>query len=341
MERPDGGDDNKGTGLYTPSAMAVYTKVQKPDLVELLSHYDIGELANYQGIEQGVENTNYILNTTGGKFILTLFEKRVDPVDLPFFFAFTDHLSHHKIPCPSVVRDRNGVMLRALSGRPSAIIKFLDGRDVDPRKITPAHCASLGRFLGKMHKAAQSLDQNRDNTLSLDGWRDMASVMASRADSVEPGLQRVIADEVLFLERHWPGPDSLPRAVIHADIFPDNVFFKGCDVCGVIDFYFSCTDFLAYDLAIIINAWCFDARGHILPKRLQELMAGYESVRKLNKQEKENLSVLCRGAALRFLLTRLNDWVFHPEGALVKPKDPLEYLEKLKWHQNHDLAEES
>lgn len=317
--------------------MAVYTHVQKSDLIEFLSHYDIGALSGFEGIAQGVENTNYILITTGGKFILTLFEKRVDPVDLPFFFAFTDHLTAHKIPCPAIVRDRDGGMMRVLSGRPAAIIKFLEGQDIESGDITPAHCGSLGDFLGKMHKASLSFDQVRENTLSLEGWRELAAATASRADSVKQGLAHTIANEILFLERHWPEPDSLPRAAIHADIFPDNVFFKGTDVCGVIDFYFSCTDFLAYDLAIVINAWCFDARGHILPKRVHELMGAYSKSRKLGNAEKEALPVLCRGAALRFLLTRLNDWIYHPAGALVKPKDPLEYLHKLTFHKEKSI----
>lgn len=319
--------------------MAVYTHVTESQIQNFLSDYALQDLQSFHGILQGVENTNYRLEMAGGKrFILTLFEKRTNPEDLPFFFAFSGHLAAHGIACPHVIGNRFGTVIGQLCGRPAAIISYLDGRDIAAVDITPAHCAGLGRVLGKMHRAAQDFSGSRENTLSLSGWKRLAERTALHADRVAVGLGQVIANEIDFLEHLWPAEDSLPCGVIHADLFPDNVFFKESSVSGVIDFYFSCTDFFAYDLAIILNAWCFDMGHNMAEPRWQALLAAYTAERALNDAEKKSFNVLCRGAALRFLMTRLHDWVFQPPEALVTPKDPIEYLKKLQWHQNHDIV---
>lgn len=317
--------------------MAVYTPITKEQLQDFIGHYDAGSLKNFEGITQGVENTNYKIETEQDRFILTLFEKRVNPDDLPFFFAFTDHLAAHGIVCPEGVRGRDGELIRTLAGKPAALITFLDGKDVSADRITPGHCRSVGQCLARMHDAALSFKQSRANTLGLAGWKALAERTAGQADHVEPGLARLISEELEFLERNWP--EQLPRAVIHADLFPDNVLFSGEDVSGVIDFYFSCSDFLAYDLALVINAWCFDGHNRLDGERWDALRQAYQAARPLQTVEAESLSVLCRGAALRILLTRLYDWINHPAGALVRPKDPKEYSAKLRWHQHEKIGD--
>lgn len=319
--------------------MAVYTHVSEQELRTFAAGYDLPALAAYEGIAQGVENTNYLLRMVDGKqYILTLFEKRTDPADLPFFFSFSSHLASRGIDCPRVLPDRKGGTVGLLCGRPAAIITFLEGRDITVAEATPAHCASLGTVLARMHVAAlDGFSGRRDNALGLDGWRMLAEKTQARADSIAPGLAQDIADEIAFLARAWPR--DLPQGAVHADLFPDNVFFTGTQVSGVIDFYFSCTDYFAYDLAIVMNAWCFDINHTMADIRMRAMIDAYQSVRPLSTDEHAALPVLLRGAALRFLLTRLHDWVFHPPGALVTPKDPLEYLKKLHWHRGHDVWE--
>lgn len=317
--------------------MAVYTHINQSQLNEFLDHYDAGALKSFQGIEQGVENSNYRVETDKGPYILTLYEKRTDPSDLPFFFAFTDHLNKNKIACPRVIRDKDGGMMRALGSRPAALISFLEGKDLGSKTISAGHCGEIGIILAKMHKAALTFGEERNNSLGLAGWKDIAARTAGRADTVEPGLARLIAQELLFLERNWPGDEDLPRGAVHADLFPDNVFFQDGKVCGVIDFYFSCTDFLAYDLALVINAWCFDTKNQMDAEKLGRLCESYNKGRKMKKTEKEAMNIMARGAAMRIMLTRLHDWVFPHNGALVKPKDPKEYLAKLKWHQDNQI----
>ncbi len=319
--------------------MAVYTPVPETELRNFLSGYDLPELKSFHGILQGVQNTNYRLEmATGDVFILTLFEKEIDPQDIPFFFAFSGHLAAHSISSPCAVGNRAGEMIGRLCDRPAAIVTFLAGRDITADEITAMHCAELGVILGRMHRVAMGFSGYRKNALSLSGWKELAEKTASHADGVVSGLAKTIADEITVLERRWPGEDDLPRAAVHADLFPDNVFFQDGRISGVIDFYFSCTDFLAYDLAIVINAWCFDQEHNMVAPRLRAILTAYTAERDLNAAEKELFNVLCRGAAMRFLLTRLHDGVFFPPGAMVTPKDPVEYLKKLQWHQNHDIA---
>lgn len=318
--------------------MAVYTQISEAQLQEFLRHYDAGILKNFSGIAQGVENTNFKIETDKGPFILTLYEKRVDQADLPFFFAFTDHLARHGIECPETIRGRDGVLTRTMAGKSAALITYLSGKDVQATEIMPEHCREIGRCLAKMHESALSFGQSRENSLSLAGWKKLARLTGEKANTVEPGLAQLIADEISFLDDHWPAPEALPRAVIHADLFPDNVLFADGKVSGVIDFYFSCSDFLAYDLALVINAWCFDGDNRLNAERWDDLRKSYQAGRPLHQTEEASLSVLCRGAALRILLTRLYDWINHPAGALVQPKDPKEYSAKLRWHQHEKIG---
>ncbi len=312
--------------------MAVYTRVSEQDLKDFLQNYNLGSLVSHEGIAQGVENTNYHVFTDMGRYILTLFENRVDPFDLPFFFAFTDHLAQKGIACPKAMAAKNGETILELNGRSAALISFLEGKGVEPSDITPDHCAQVGTWLGEMHLAAQDFDQSRPNTVGLPEWRRLATRTQGRANEVAPGLANIIDEELDYLEKNWPL--DLPVAAVHADLFPDNVFFNEGRLSGIIDFYFTATEALAYDFAITVNAWCFDEDNRLSLDRLDKLKWHYEEKRPLSARERECLPLLCRGAAMRILMTRLHDWVFHPEGALVKPKDPREYLGRLLFYRD-------
>jgi homoserine kinase type II len=310
--------------------MAVYTDVSDDDLRAFAALYDIGEVLSCKGIAEGVENSNFLITTEHGNFILTLYEKRVAPRDLPFFIALMEHLARHGVACPTPVPGRDGIALRELCGRPAAIVTFLAG--MWPRRILPFHCAALGRALAELHRAGASFPMTRANDLSFDGWRRLFESSQTRAAEVQSGLAEELAEELVLLETVWPR--DLPIGVIHADLFPDNVFFRDHELSGLIDFYFACTDFLAYDLAICLNAWCFEADGSFNVTKARLLLDGYRRGRPLAQAELAALPVLARGSALRFLLTRLFDWLNQPAGALVRPKDPLEYLRKLRFHRS-------
>jgi homoserine kinase type II len=311
--------------------MAVYTDVAADELAEFLSLYDLGGLLSYKGIAEGVENSNFLLHTSRGSFILTLYEKRVAKDDLPFFLGLMTHLASHGITCPQPVTNKRGEALGSLRGRPAAIITFLEG--VWPRKPTAAHCAGVGDVLAKMHLAGRDFAMSRANALSVSGWRPLFELAQTRADSVQPGLRDLIARELDYLESGvWP--KSLPQGVIHADLFNDNVFFLGDALSGIIDFTFACNDTLAYDVAICLNAWCFEADHSFNVTKARAFLSAYGRARKLSDAEQAALPLLARGSALRFLLTRLVDWLNVPPGALVKPKDPLEYARKLRFHQS-------
>jgi homoserine kinase type II len=311
--------------------MAVYTDVAADELAEFLSGYDIGELLSYKGIAEGVENSNFLLHTTSGYFILTLYEKRVAKSDLPFFLALMAHLAVHGITCPQPVKNRRGEALAMLAGRPAAIITFLEG--VWPRKPNVAHCAGVGQVLAKMHLAGRDFGMSRANALSVSGWRPLFDAAASRADELQHGLRDFISAELDHLESGvWP--EHLPNGVIHADLFPDNVFFLGEKLSGVIDFTFACNDALAYDVAITLNAWCFEADHSFNVTKARAFIGAYGRERKLSDAEQDALPLLARGAALRILLTRLVDWFNVPPGALVRPKDPLEYVRKLRFQRS-------
>ena len=315
--------------------MAVYTQVSDEQARTFLAGYDLGAFQRLEGIQTGVENSNFHLFTDRGRFILTLFEKRTRAEDLPFFLDFTDHLAKKGILCPNVMPDREGHMIGVAAGRPAAIISFLEGQSVTIQQITPGHCRMLGTLVGKMHLAAADFSQTRPNALSLRGWKELAQKSEDRADEVERGLAYFVETELSFLEKNWPR--DLPRSVIHADIFPDNVFFKDGALSGVIDFYFSCTDFLAYDLALVINAWCFDAAWRFDPLKFKTFMDAYNEVRPLEERERQSLSLICRGAAMRILMTRLYDWINHDPKSFVKPHDPKDYIARLRFHQNESL----
>jgi homoserine kinase type II len=309
--------------------MAVYTDVSDEELEAFIGSYAIGALTSFKGIAEGVENSNYLVHTAGGPYILTLYEKRVSPEDLPYFLALMEHLAARGITCPLPVRDRAGRTLKQLAGRPAALITFLEGLWV--RRPGTEHCAGLGQALGRLHLAGQDFPMRRANSLSLPGWKALFTSIGSGADKVKPGLSGVIEKELRHLEESWPA--DLPQGVIHADLFPDNVFFLGNKVSGLIDFYFACNDMLAYDIAVCLNAWCFETDGSFNVTKARALLQAYEAVRPLTKAELQWLPTLARGAALRFLLTRTYDLLNTDANALVKTKDPNEYLRKLRFHQ--------
>ena len=309
--------------------MAVYTDVAAEEVAAFLSAYDLGDLLAYKGIAEGVENSNFLLHTSRGYFILTLYEKRVAANDLPFFLGLMEHLAARALTCPQPVKNRKGETLGRLAGRPAAIVTFLDGMWI--RRPTATHCAGLGHALAELHLAGADFGMKRANALSVQGWRALYETAKPRADGVQAGLHAAIAAELDMLEKSWPR--DLPQGVIHADLFPDNVFFLGDQLSGLIDFYFACTDTLAYDVAICLNAWCFELDHSYNVTKGRALLQAYASKRKLSAPERAALPLLARGAATRFLLTRLVDWLEVPAGALVRPKDPLEYHRKLRFHQ--------
>jgi homoserine kinase type II len=309
--------------------MAVYTDVQDDELKRFLADYALGEPISCKGIAEGVENSNYLLRTERGTYILTLYEKRVDPADLPFFLSLLDHLAKKGIACPTPIHGSDGKALRQLCGRPAAVVSFLDG--MWPRRIAPFHCSALGGALAELHSAAADFAGHRANALSFAGWRKLYEACRPRADEFEPGLAAELGAELASLEQLWPR--NLPQGVIHADLFPDNVFFRGESISGLIDFYFACNDALAYDVAICLNAWCFEPDGSFNITKARLLLGNYRARRPFERAEYDALPLLARGSAVRFLLTRLYDLFHHPEGALVKPKDPREYLAKLRFHR--------
>jgi len=309
--------------------MAVYTDVAAEELSTFLAAYDLGDLLAYKGIAEGVENSNFLLHTSRGYFILTLYEKRVAARDLPFFLALMEHLAARGLTCPQPVKTRAGETLGRLAGRPAAIVTFLDGMWI--RRPSATHCAGLGRALAELHLAGADFTLTRANALSVEGWQALYASAQARADGVQAGMQAAIGAELDALARSWPR--DLPQGVIHADLFPDNVFFLGDRLSGLIDFYFACTDTLAYDVAICLNAWCFEPDQSYNVTKGRALLQAYAGRRALSREELAALPLLARGAATRFLLTRLVDWLEVPPGALVKPKDPLEYYRKLRFHQ--------
>jgi homoserine kinase type II len=309
--------------------MAVYTEVSNGELEAFVGLYDIGQVVSCKGIAEGVENSNFMLSTDLGSYILTLYEKRVARADLPFFLGLMDHLAAKGVVCPTPIHQRSGSALGELCGRPAAIISFLEG--MWPRRPMPRHCQLLGEALARMHLAGSDYRGARANALSLAGWRQLAEQTAARAGEVATGLADEIGRELAAFEADWPA--DLAAGVIHADLFPDNVFFLGDRLSGIIDFYFACNDFYAYDLAVCLNAWCFEPDNSFNATKARLLIGAYNKVRPIPAAEMAALPLLARGSALRFLLTRLYDWLNHPPGAFVKPKDPLEYLQKLRFHR--------
>ena len=306
--------------------MAVYTRVTKQELQKFIESYKIGNLLSFHGIKEGVENTNYLLKTETGPYILTIYEKRVRKKDIPFFLLFMKYLFLKKINCPLPIPRRDGKNLGIIKKKSAAIITFITGKNLS--NISPKNCFTLGKVIAKMHLASRNFKLKRSNDLSINEWENILSACKKK---ISPLTFNQLSQEIDFLKNSWP--KKLPKGIVHTDLFPDNVFFKNNRITGFIDFYFSCHDFLAYDLAVCINAWCFEKNGNFNGKKSQALLKGYSKVRKLQKSELDVLPVLIRGAALRFLLTRLYDWFRHSKKSLVKPKNPSEFIKKLKFHQ--------
>ncbi len=310
--------------------MAVYTDVSDTELAAFLDAFELGGVLAFKGIAEGVENSNFFLKTERGSYILTLYEKRVREEDLPFFLGLLEHLSAKGIQCPLPVRARDGRTWRTLAGRPAAVMTFLSG--LSPKRPDAQQCAEVGAALARLHMAGADYGLSRANALSLEGWKPLVKSCEAKANGVRMGLAALIVSELRWLEQHWPA--GLPQGLIHADLFPDNVFFIEGKLSGLIDFYFACNDTLAYDVAICLNAWCFEADNAFNITKGRALLRGYTKVRKMSAAESAALPLLARGSALRFLLTRAFDWLNTPKEALVRPKDPLEYLRKLRFHRS-------
>ena len=308
--------------------MAVYTEVTDDALVAFLGGYDIGTAVAFRGIAEGVENSNYSLRTTAGDFILTLYEKRVDPSELPWFLGLMEHLAGRGLVCPQPVRGWDGYALRQLAGRYAAITTFLPG--VWPRRVRVEHCGPVGAALASLHLDGADYPPTRRNALGPIGWSPLLDRSRHRANEVQPGLAAMLDSALSGILAGWP--TGLPVGHIHADMFPDNVFFLNGALSGVIDFYFAATDILAYDVAVCLNAWCFELDFSFNVTKARALLNAYQAIRPLSDAERGALPVLCQGAAMRFLLTRLFDWLNTPDGALVTRKDPLEYLRRLRFH---------
>lgn len=314
--------------------MAVYTHVEPDDLAALVARYDVGTVVSCKGIAEGVENSNFLLETTGGRFILTLYEKRVSEGDLPFFVDLLDHLAKRGCPVPAMIRDREGAAIQQVSGRAACIIQFLPG--ISLTHPTPGQCEAAGAALGAMHRAVADFAGARENSMGHRHWRAIAEG-AGDLDAVIPGLQAIVDDELSHLDAHWPR--DLPAHVVHADLFPDNVLMLGDRVTGLIDFYFAATDSRAYDVAVTHAAWTFSADGRDCNADCAAaLMRGYATEITLTGDEMAALPLLARGAALRFLLTRAHDWIHTPADALVTRKDPAPFLARLRRYQAADAA---
>jgi homoserine kinase type II len=309
--------------------MAVYTDITDAELEGFLAEFDLGRPLAFKGIAEGVSNSNFLLETDAGRFILTVYEQRTNEKDLPFFLTLLRWLADHGYPCAPPMPARDGSLYKRVRGKPAAIVPFLKGMSV--RRPTVEHCREAGRGLALLHKAAEGFVGGRVNDLGVSAWIGMFTENAGAAEALKPGLDVVIGDDLFVLTRKWPA--SLPSGVIHADFFPDNVFFQDGRFAAAIDFYFACTDFLAYDLAICVNAWCFDPNGELNATAARALVAGYHGERPLASEERAALPILAWGAAMRFFLTRLQDWGATPAGALIKPHDPLEYERKLAKHR--------
>lgn len=309
--------------------MAVYTDISDEELAGLLADYDLGAPTGFKGIAEGIENSNFLLETETGRYFLTVYEKRVNPADLPFFLGLTQWLAQHGFPCATPIADRTGALLKTVRGKPCALVSYLTGLSV--RRPSVAHCREAGMSLAWLHQAGEGFPMTRANDLGQPAWAPLFSKLKDQADALKPGLAKVIDADLERLARGWP--TDLPAGVIHADYFPDNVFFQSGSFTAAFDFYFACTDAYAYDIAVALNAWCFEPDGSFNITAARQLVAGYESRRPLTEAERAALPILAHGAAMRFFLTRLHDWRATPAGALVKPKDPLEYERKLAVHR--------
>ena len=315
--------------------MAVYTQVSSEALTAFLARYDVGDLVSAKGIAEGVENSNYLVDTTQGRFILTLYEKRVAAGDLPYFIDLLDHLAAQGLPVPPAIRDRDGGAIQELAGRPACLIQFLPGVSVTNPAIAQAYAA--GAAMARMHVALRDCPLDRPNSMGHDSWRPLLERCGDSIDTIQPGLFARVSGALDAVEAHWP--ETLATSSIHADLFPDNVLMLGDRVTGLIDFYFACTDIRAYDLAIMHSAWSFDGNGDALDPAIgKALVKGYESTLPLTPDERAALPVLAQGSCIRFLLSRVYDWIYTPPDALVTRKDPLAYLRRLDWYESHGHA---
>ena len=315
--------------------MAVYTPLSLEDIHALIAEFSLGSLVSYKEIAEGVENSNFLLITGDHcKHILTVYEKRMNVDELPFFLHLMKHLAARNIPCPLPLITRSGLDHTYIQGKAVAIVTFLNGASTEAPTLSKLY--DLGVKTAMLHEATADFSMHRVNDLSLKGWRTLINKIQGETSALHPDLGQIMEDEWRYLDAHWP--DALPSGVIHADLFQDNVFFIDETLSGFIDFYFACNDMYAYELAIIINAWCFDEQKKYNPAKVRALLQGYQSVRMLSKDEHASLPILLRGSALRFLLTRAHDWIYHDTTALVTAKDPMEYLHKLQWHQQHPFA---
>lgn len=314
--------------------MAVYTDITDAELAAFLADFDLGAPLSFKGIAEGVENSNFLLETERGRFIVTVYERRVRETELPYFIDLMQWLAAREFPCPTPVAGRDGQALRRIRGKPACVVTFLNGLSV--RNPTARQCQEAGRGLALLHQAGEGFAARRANDLGQPAWAGLFQGRETAAEGLRAGLSGEIAADLHALSRTWP--NELPSGVIHADFFPDNVFFSGERFAAAIDFYFACDDALAYDLAICLNAWCFHSDGAYDLSRARALVAGYEGVRALSPAERAALPVLARGAAMRFFLTRLIDWERGAAGALVRPKDPMEYEKKLAFHRAAALS---
>jgi len=310
--------------------MAVYTIVSAESMAEFLSRYDVGELRSFKGIAEGIENSNYLVETTKSRFILTLYEKRVNPQDLPFFLELLDHLADSGMPVPRAISDSNNIQLQQLEGRSACLIEFLDG--VSVTHPTPAQAEATGTALAQLHRAVESFDGERPNSMDIDSWHELASACDDSLAHIDGELAKLVRTELDWLDRNWPA--DLPQSVIHADLFPDNVLMIGDTVTGLIDFYFSCTDMRAYDFAVMHAAWCFDLNGKNFDRDVSNaLISGYRAHIEQTEAEIDCLRTLARGAALRFTLTRAYDWIHTPPDAMVTRKDPMAFARRLRFYR--------
>ena len=313
--------------------MAVYSPINKNDLEIFLEQYNIGTLLKFDGILEGIENTNYKITTSQNIYILTIFEKRVESEDLPFFINLKKHLVQKNFLCPKPISNKKGQTINILKNKPCILISYLKGKKV--QSASKNHCEQVGEKLSLLHADALDFKQKKENKMNYNQWENIFLKCKTSKNKDYIYLFNFIEKELLFLKENWP--ISLPKGIIHADVFQDNVFFINDKFSGLIDFYFSCTDYLSYDLALAINAWCFDIKGNFYENKLLAISKGYEVNRTLLKEEKKSLSILLRGASIRILLTRLHDKIFHIDGAYVEPKNPIEYVKILEFHQKNDL----
>ena len=311
--------------------MAVYTKLSEKQLIDFFLKYNLGKILNYKEIKEGIENTNYFIKTEKGKFILTLYEKRVDEKDLPFFISLMRNLFDKNFPSPEPIININGSYISEIAKKKAAVVSFLDG--VAKKSLDPTDCFNVGVYTAKLHSITKDLKSGRENKLSVDSWGKIYNNVKKDCSKIHPNLPEIIEKNLNEISKNWPR--NIPAGIIHADLFPDNIFFKDNKLSGIIDYYFSCYDFYAFEIAICLNALCFEGKNENLSfnvTKAKKFIDGYSSIRDLTEEEKKSLKVLCQGAAMRFLLTRVFDYLNLTEGAIVKIKDPIEYLKRLEFH---------